>query len=928
MIINTFAPITALFLKSTIDPFLKSLKRKKAMTTRQLNESFMPPEYDIHLRYVYTITTFMTAQFFLSLVPAISLLAFAGLAVARLCDRTMLLRVCDVKKLLYLSDAAAVGSVRFCANLSVLTSVAGFFYMSVITAPDSSWGSILETLEKEAIQPYSIVIWVVVILYISLPLWREWFITQMEKSKKKSRHTTLGFDTPDCCYDNKYLLCCGKSTMAKGSREDEEEDEVEGRGKNSKEIGDEHLGDFFNDERLLNSTKHYSAPTPTCMLPYQRVNNSKFHNQAVDAIVILDGNGDGEMHADEFQVALRSLGVELKDNQAKAVVELFDANGDGFVSTHEFMDAAEKYVDEDGRIDFFMFAHGIVAELEEEFGRIRGLDDDTESDSDVSDVAGSPRYIKRRSPVENDFGQGDAPTRDVLDLEEMISRRWKVQHHEKEGIELAYEDYQDTGIKRPRHVMHKNQKMSQKQRASYAYHQVGTSPTKVVSPLGKSPARLESSAKGRKQGDKGYWSSEGHYVSKAEAKEEVVDDATVRKLFELSEIHVAAEAEDVYYNNARKDSVEDDLSATVLKFAASGGRGATAAFDNMQVVEKLADLQMRNGSWKMNAALCVHMKVRVGDCLHGKPHGVELGMWATMLALAYFEVLCARERAGWELSAKMAKKWLEHRSAADERWDNSVKRKAVKFLKEVMELGGGDEDEADEERGGGILKYSPKRKVVGEGKENAGSMNAGSMNRRANLTDEVRVGRAGKTEDNVEEEQRRKMMMMKWKESSFNILGKMTGKERFNNPLEDWFMYPEEGGEEKETEKEAAKEAFRRSVQFEKTHANNMGEVGEAKVPVAPASDILRTPGRHGTSFWDGAVVGAGGAGGEVQSLGLGCSVFADGGFYVEVKVSAGQKVAQQTRKIDENSFSALSSLSSLLTLFSSLHRCCALGIS
>tara|TARA_B110000305_G_scaffold80465_1_gene90405 strand:- start:477 stop:968 length:492 start_codon:yes stop_codon:yes gene_type:complete len=127
------------------------------------------------------------------------------------------------------------------------------------------------------------------------------------------------------------------------------------------------------------------------MLPYQKVQHAALHNHSVDAMVVIDKNGDGRLDADEFKEALESLGVHLKDRQAAALVELYDVEGKGFVSTGDFLSHASMYVGEDGHIDFRAFAKGVVGELEEEFGRggvevdgggWSGSDSDSDSDSD------------------------------------------------------------------------------------------------------------------------------------------------------------------------------------------------------------------------------------------------------------------------------------------------------------------------------------------------------------------------------------------------------------------------------------------------------------------------------------------------------------------------------------------------------------------
>jgi hypothetical protein len=329
-------------------------------------------------------------------------------------------------------------------------------------------------------------------------------------------------------------------------------------------------------------------------------------------MVILDGSGNGELHADDFKEALENLGIHLKPHQAEAVVQLYDTDGDGFVSTEEFMDAASIYKDDNGYVDFFAFANGIVKELEEEFGPIDASDSNSSTSEDdeydfsdvdsVTDENGRHTPSHRRRSTTRRRGLSietpPIPTEDVGKLEDLISKRMKIQHYEKTGQELTWEDYEGTGIPRPKHIVHNFAGMSKRARAHYAYKHTptkrsprrspGNSPVKfspsprspprnILTPAVRSPrspgvasigssvtAFSDLSPKRSSPNDKGiispsasvptgpkmggYFDPETkRYVSKAMHEQEYMENSDVSALFDGAHVNIRSEAEELFY---------------------------------------------------------------------------------------------------------------------------------------------------------------------------------------------------------------------------------------------------------------------------------------------------------------------------------------------------------------------------------------------
>jgi len=980
-------PLVNTILKLKMDPFVQSLKRRGAKTTKELNETYLPPPFDLEKRYASVVCIFMTAVFFFPLIPITPIIASVSLAVTHACDKYLLLRTCNSKSLLFLGPHGAEMAVNICGPFIVLTSVTGFLIMSAIYS-SSDVDSLLNALESEAIKPYSILVWVVVVLYVSLPLWRAPVVRFLQRRKKE-----VQIDIEEGRYGMFKCLCCkmdaveGQEEEGEGDGDDENTDQASSkRGSDSpgrrfrkskaqeledltsrkekREI-DQARGDFFNDPTIINVVRHYQAPTPTCMLRYQVLHPQHLPNHSVDATIILDPTDNGQMTSEDFREALKNLGVELKEHQAAAIVQLYDKDGDGFVSTDEFMDAAHRYVDEDGNVDFYAFASGVVKELEEEFGEsIHDFDSHTSSDSDEYSlegrrvrniVRGGSKGASGRDVVGSNIGFATPPipTEDVFELEQLISKKWKVEHHEKAGSThlLQWEDYEGTGIKRPKHMVHIYAGMSAKDRAKIAYNASMRSnasssfPTHISTPRrpysgerlssptspgrgsdtssvthdgGLSPSRstLSPSSRaslspGKRSGTsafvpnldateeevthKGYW-KDGKYVSAAEAKILAEEQAAASQLVSSANINISSEAEDIYYRG-RKDSLDNTLSASLLNLSAKMGREVSAAGISDDVaVEKLIDLQSPGGFWRLSAAMCVQLKCQLGRSLEAKPGGCEKEVWATMIVLEFFERYCPRLTAKWQLSAKIANMWIEKRSQHDsgevavvsKRFDEAVRKRARKFLKREL---------TSDDSFWSAYNYeeSSSGEEESQNDENRGVSSANS--RGASAGPRAWSSNNWKRKCTAEEEHRKKLQVHQWKKASFAILASMTGKERHENPLADFFMYDSiegadsDGDAEKKVDRSSK---LRRSVQFDPVAHTNEGDKEEVPLPPLKAGGkfVVGGPQRHAKSSFQPVLEekGAQKAANRderqptVQSLGLKCSVGADRELYVEIK--------------------------------------------
>ena len=518
--LSVIQPLLNMFLKVKLYPFMQRLKRRRAKTTKELNLTYLPAPFDIERRYADVVCIFMTAIFFFPLIPLTPIIASIALAVEHACDKYLLLRTCNTKSLLYLGPNGAEMAINICGPFIVVTSVTGFLVMSAVYSKLSGdVDSLLNALESEAIKPYSIIVWVMVVLYVTLPFWRGPIVTWLQKRKAAAELELEEVNVRNMCKCCPRLVCCKKYSV---EGEDDEDDEVDDSQKESTKGGespgrrmrkskaqelaemtsrkeekdiDQARGDFLNDPSIINVVRHYQAPTPTCMLTYQVLHPQYLQNHSVDATILLDPTDSGQMTSEDFKEALKNLGVELEEHQAAAIVQLYDKDGDGFVSTDEFMDAAHRYVDEDGNVDFYAFASGVVRELQEEFGEaIHDFDShSSSSETDENSVEGKRvRHIVRGSSLgapgrTTGSGIGIAtppiPTEDVFELEELISRKFKVEHYEKSGSThlLKWEDYEGTSIKRPKHMVHIYAGMSAKDRAKIAYNSTSL-PAHITTP--------------------------------------------------------------------------------------------------------------------------------------------------------------------------------------------------------------------------------------------------------------------------------------------------------------------------------------------------------------------------------------------------------------------------------------------------------------
>ena len=161
---------------------------------------------------------------------------------------------------------------------------------------------------------------------------------------------------------------------------------------------------------------------------------------------------------------------------------------------------------------------------------------------------------------------------------------------------------------------------------------------------------------------RGYW-EDGKYVSAAEHKIQAEEALAVNQLLSGSGINISEEADDIYYHTSRRDSMDNTLSASLLNLSSQVGREVSAAgISDSVAVENLVNLQQPGGYWKLNAALCVHIKCQLRSSLSAKPGGCEKELWATFIVLEFFERYCPRLGSLWQLSAKIANKWIEKRA--------------------------------------------------------------------------------------------------------------------------------------------------------------------------------------------------------------------------------------------------------------------------
>ena len=485
MMVDCFTSLLDVFVLLFIFPIIQKIKIGRSLTTKELNLACLPPIFKIEFKYAYTICTFMSAQFFFAVVPSLMIMVSISFLIASASDKFLLLRVVNSKNLLFYDEAAAKTAINLAGPLIVLTSVAGFIVLSTVKSNLSngdktdSASAFLATLEKEAYQPYSIIVWTMCLFYLTVPIYRD-YVTRHKLFKRKP-----GEKMSIVLVFYRRLLGKGKNGDAKNDTEakvveeaiKKEEKAVSAASKFSKQ---KEKDDFFHNQKMASSyVNHYQAPTPSCMMPYQKMSHSLLSNVSIDASVVLDANGDGQIDAEEFKNALSNLGIDLQPHRANAIIEMYDIGGDGFVSTAEFMHAASAYVDDFGRVDFYAFAKGVVRELLEEFGTT--LSDFRESPSstkptgpdddllEVEDGKGGMMLITRKKLAER--ARSETPPvagEDITELENAISKTWKVEFFEKNELQLEYEDYEGTGKRVPPAVHSRH--LTNRARAARAYH--------------------------------------------------------------------------------------------------------------------------------------------------------------------------------------------------------------------------------------------------------------------------------------------------------------------------------------------------------------------------------------------------------------------------------------------------------------------------
>ena len=236
--ITAFQPVISLILKKSIYPIMQSFGRKKIVTTRKLNETFLPPPFDLERRYAHLVCAFMNAQFFVALVPSVMGIAVFGMSIAYWCDKYMLLRLCNTKALIHLSENGAMNAISLCGFFTVITSVAGFLITGTVNSREGG-DTFIVALEKLAVKPFSIIVWVTVALYVALPLYRDALINFMNRSSKRMKEGCLSAKknaTKKCC--RRKYLCCGEAT-SKAKREAEGREEEDDDGEEGDDLNEE-----------------------------------------------------------------------------------------------------------------------------------------------------------------------------------------------------------------------------------------------------------------------------------------------------------------------------------------------------------------------------------------------------------------------------------------------------------------------------------------------------------------------------------------------------------------------------------------------------------------------------------------------------------------------------------------------------------------
>ena len=269
-----------------------------------------------------------------------------------------------------------------------------------------------------------------------------------------------------------------------------------------------------------------------------------------------------------------------------------------------------------------------------------------------------------------------------------------------------------------------------------------------------------------------------------------------------------------------------------------------------------------------------------------------------MIVLEFFTRYCPRLTAKWQLSAKIANMWIERRRSqhdsgegamVSKRFDEAVRKRARKFLKRELT----SEDSF-------WSAYNYEESSSGED-ESQNDENRGVSSANASAAPRAWSSNNLKRKQTADEDHRKKLQIQQWKKSSFGILARMTGKERHENPLADFFMYDTIEGGDSDGDADVKVDrssVVMRSVQFDPIAHTNEGEKEEVPLPPLKAGGKVVMGGtqRHAKSSFQAAPEEKGVHKAAkrserqptVQSLGLKCSVGADRELYVEVRSCEG----------------------------------------
>ena len=324
--------------------------RPPVVTEHSMRQYAGPVAFGFEDRLSHIIKTAGVSMFYGALIPQVMPLGFLALISAYGANKYALLRLCDVSELHKLDGAAAIESMSSLDLIALLSVIAVLGFncavenMEDIESSHDVSRAVLRTLRAGP----SICILALLLLYAAL-------------RTKPALGRIVGHFTASL----------------------------------PKDAASEH---HFVKERRARGWNHYAAPTPSCMLPAQRLPHGKMYNQVLDATLIIDADGSGVMDKDELRAAFRKLSIDLTAEQATAMHAALDYDGSGTLTANELFAAAEKlgHAGADGNINFIEFAHELhrVLTSSDGPGRLSRLLSDV-----LAEIAEEEAQSRRRAPA-------------------------------------------------------------------------------------------------------------------------------------------------------------------------------------------------------------------------------------------------------------------------------------------------------------------------------------------------------------------------------------------------------------------------------------------------------------------------------------------------------------------------------------------------